>query len=53
MSRGGQFGTDEMLHFNGGLFADSDVIDLTPDEMVKLPEVSRLDWTRQKTRKPR
>ncbi len=45
MARGGLFGTDEILQFNGGLFADSDVIDLTPDEMLKLRDVSRLDWS--------
>jgi len=45
MARGGLFGTDEILHFNGGLFADSEVIDLTPTEMVKLRDVSRLDWS--------
>ncbi len=45
MARGGLFGTDEILHFNGGLFADSDVIDLTPGEMLKLRDVSRLDWS--------
>ena len=27
---GGDFGADEVLHFNGGLFADADVIELTP-----------------------
>lgn len=25
MARGGPFGTDQVLHFNGGLFADADV----------------------------
>jgi len=45
MAHGGLFGTDEILHFNGGLFADSDVIDLTPDEMLKLRDISRLDWS--------
>jgi hypothetical protein len=45
MARGGLFGTDQILHFDGGLFADSDVIDLTPDEMMKLRDVSRLDWS--------
>ena len=45
MARGGLFGTDEILHFNGGLFADSEVIDLMPGEMLKLRDVSRLDWS--------
>lgn len=44
MSHGGMFGTDEILHFNGGLFSDAEVIDLTPGEMLKLRDISRLDW---------
>ena len=33
MSEGGLFGADEILHFNGGLFKDADVIELTPAEI--------------------
>src|SRR5207237_9267182 len=36
---------DEVLHFNGGLFADAEVITLTADEMRKLIEVNTLDWS--------
>ena len=45
MAHGGLFGTDEIMHFNGGLFADADVIELTPGEMLKLRDVARLDWS--------
>ncbi|MCL4204203.1 MAG: hypothetical protein KJ000_17105 [Pirellulaceae bacterium] len=45
MAHGGLFGPDEILHFNGGLFADADVIELTPDEILKLRDISHLDWS--------
>ena len=44
MSQGGLFGTDDILYFDGGLFADADVIDLTPDEILRLRDVCQLDW---------
>jgi len=45
MCAGGLFGTDSILHFDGGLFADAEVIDLTPNEALKLRDVARLDWS--------
>lgn len=33
MAHGGDFGADTILHFNGGLFADADVVDLTWSEV--------------------
>jgi type II restriction/modification system DNA methylase subunit YeeA len=45
MSNGGYFGADEILYFNGGLFADSAVIDLQPREIEKLNEVCQFDWS--------
>jgi len=33
MATGGEFGADVIHHFNGGLFADAEVIDLTWDEI--------------------
>ena len=44
MAHGGDFGADEILYFNGGLFADSDVIDLRLDEIGKLNTVCQFDW---------
>jgi hypothetical protein len=45
MAHGGFFGADEILYFNGGLFADSDIIDLQPDEINKLNVVCQFDWS--------
>ena len=45
MSRGGMFGPDEILYFNGGLFADADVIELRPDEIEQLVIVAGYDWS--------
>lgn len=44
MSKGGDFGVDEIQWFNGGLFADSDVIDLQRDEIEKLIRINAYDW---------
>jgi len=44
MSTGGDFGSDEIPWFNGGLFADSDVIALTAEEINILANVNDYDW---------
>lgn len=44
MSTGGDFWGEEVLYFNGGLFADANAIELTADEMQQLVDVARLDW---------
>ncbi len=44
MEKGGDFGADSILYFNGGLFADADVILLTPDEIQIVIEVNNYDW---------
>ncbi|HQU43786.1 MAG TPA: hypothetical protein PK867_13300, partial [Pirellulales bacterium] len=44
MATGGYFGADTILHFNGGLFADADVIELRPDETKELILVNEHDW---------
>ncbi|HEX7378995.1 MAG TPA: type IIL restriction-modification enzyme MmeI, partial [Pirellulales bacterium] len=44
MATGGYFGADTILHFNGGLFADADVIELRPDEIKELILVNEYDW---------
>ncbi|MCI0685367.1 MAG: hypothetical protein L0Y71_24980 [Gemmataceae bacterium] len=45
MATGGEFGADVIRHFNGGLFADADVIDLTWDEIELLIKVNGKDWS--------
>jgi len=44
MASGGYYGADKILHFNGGLFADDDVIDLNRDEIAELIRVNDHDW---------
>lgn len=45
MSQGGDFWGEAVLHFNGGLFADADVIELTNPEIGTLRKVNDLDWS--------
>ena len=45
MATGGEFGADVIRHFNGGLFADAEVIDLTWDEIETLILVNAKDWS--------
>jgi type II restriction/modification system DNA methylase subunit YeeA len=45
MAVGADFGADTIRHFNGDLFADVDVLDLTPEELATVGEVSALDWS--------
>ncbi len=44
MSQGGDFGADEIPWFNGGLFADADVIELLPAEINALIGLNEHDW---------
>ena len=44
MSRGGQFGVETILWFDGGLFADTDVIPLTAEEINNLAIINTYDW---------
>lgn len=41
---GGYFGTDEIQWFNGGLFADGEVLPLTSQELSLLLRAAELDW---------
>ncbi len=45
MAKGEDFGEHVIAHFNGGLFADADVIDLTPHEIEELIRVNDSDWS--------
>ena len=44
MAAGDDFGAEAILRFNGGLFADADVIELKPDEIRGLISVNDYDW---------
>ncbi len=44
MSEGGEFNLEDVLRFNGGLFADAEVVPLEADELRVLAEAARLDW---------
>ena len=44
MAHGGDFGADDIPWFNGGLFADSDVIPLTTPEINTLANINTYDW---------
>ncbi len=44
MVTGGAFCADNILFFNGGLFADAEVVEMTPDEIKELVRVNECDW---------
>jgi type II restriction/modification system DNA methylase subunit YeeA len=45
MAHGGDFGMESIRHFNGNLFDDCAVLDLTPNEVARIAETARLDWS--------
>ena len=45
MASGGDYGNDTIAWFNGGLFADADVISLTQEEINSLVVVNGKDWS--------
>jgi hypothetical protein len=45
MAQGEPFGADDVLRFNGGLFADSRVLDLTPADVDELLQAAHCDWS--------
>lgn len=45
MRDGGFAGYEEIVRFNGGLFAEIDAVPLTADELQMLSKASELDWT--------
>ena len=44
MATGGEFGTDAIKHFNGGLFDDASALPLTGPELATLAKAASLDW---------
>jgi type II restriction/modification system DNA methylase subunit YeeA len=44
MAKGGTFGKDKIRHFNGHLFEESTVFELSDEELKKLAEASESDW---------
>lgn len=44
MAKGGTFGIHRIRHFNGHLFEDASVFELTEDELRKLADASEADW---------
>lgn len=45
MATGGDFGLEPIRHFNGNLFDDCSVLDLTADEMRHIAAAADLDWS--------
>ncbi len=45
MAEGGWFGTEEILHFDGGLFDSEAVLDLDSESLDILVRASKLDWS--------
>ncbi len=45
MSTGGWFGSDQITHFDGGLFDDESVLELDSEGIEILIQVSKLDWS--------
>ena len=44
MATGGKFGSHKIRHFNGHLFEESSVFELTEDELRDLAEAGEADW---------
>jgi len=45
MAHGGDFGADNIEHFNGNLFDATEALDLTVEELKALQAVILLDWS--------
>ena len=45
MSSGGEFGLESIRHFNGNLFNDATVPELTATEVKQIEDASQLDWS--------
>jgi type II restriction/modification system DNA methylase subunit YeeA len=45
MNTGGPYGADEIPHFNGGLFRDSEALEIPSGQVDALRDAEGLDWT--------
>jgi hypothetical protein len=45
MNTGGRFGTENIPHFNGGLFKDSEALEIPGDQVDALRRADALDWS--------
>jgi type II restriction/modification system DNA methylase subunit YeeA len=45
MAHGGDFGMDSIQYFNGNLFSDSTVLELTVDEIDRILTATKLHWS--------
>jgi len=45
MATGGDFGLDRIRHFNGNLFNDCTVLDLTAADVKRITAAAKLDWS--------
>ena len=45
MGKGGEFGLESIRHFNGNLFDDASVPDLAADEVQRIADTARMDWS--------
>ena len=45
MGKGGEFGLESIRHFNGNLFDDASVPELTADEVQRIADTARMDWS--------
>src|SRR5215213_3986280 len=45
MNTGGYFGADKILHFNGGLFDNENVLPLDSADMDIIADIDSLDWS--------
>ena len=46
MADGGAFGADDILYFNGDLFRDGPILELTRDEIGSIHQAAQLDWSK-------
>jgi len=45
MAHGGRFGVERVHFFNGNLYQDAEILQLTADEIHLLKRIARLDWS--------